>query len=187
MLDIPCIIFAGGKSSRMGEDKALLPFGNFPTLTQFQLHKLRKIVYISCKDSSIFNFEADFIIDTPSKNIYAPTIGFISIFEQLQREKFFVLSVDTPFIDSTIIKKILHADSNNYDATVASVNSQIQPMCGIYHDSMHLKFKSMLKNNTHKLELLLKNSTTNYIEFKDERPFMNLNEPHEYKEALTLV
>ena len=43
MIDIPCVIFAGGKSSRMGEDKALLAFGEFPTLTQFQLNKLQKI------------------------------------------------------------------------------------------------------------------------------------------------
>ncbi|HIP14156.1 MAG TPA: molybdenum cofactor guanylyltransferase, partial [Sulfurimonas autotrophica] len=26
MFDIPCVIFAGGKSSRMGENKTLLPF-----------------------------------------------------------------------------------------------------------------------------------------------------------------
>lgn len=174
----------------MGEDKALLPFGNFPTLTQFQLHKLQKIfttVYISCKDSTIFNFDADFIIDTPSIDIYAPTIGFLSIFEQLEQERIFILSVDTPFIGKKIIEDIFYADSNAYDATVASLNSQIQPMCGIYHDSMYLKFKSMLDNNTHKLGYLLKNSTTNYIEFQDEKSFLNLNEPHQYQEALTLV
>lgn len=43
LLDIPCVIFAGGKSSRMGEDKALLPFGNFKTLTQYQLTRLQKV------------------------------------------------------------------------------------------------------------------------------------------------
>ena len=51
--DIPLIIFAGGKSSRMGEDKALLPFGGYPTLTQFQYIKLRKNfqnIYISAKN-----------------------------------------------------------------------------------------------------------------------------------------
>ncbi|MFY4863348.1 NTP transferase domain-containing protein, partial [Aliarcobacter butzleri] len=25
--EIPCVILSGGKSSRMGEDKSLLPFG----------------------------------------------------------------------------------------------------------------------------------------------------------------
>ncbi|MDQ1268445.1 MAG: molybdenum cofactor guanylyltransferase, partial [Campylobacterota bacterium] len=66
MFDIPCVIFAGGKSSRMGKDKSLLPFGTFDTLTEFQLNRLGKIfknVYISCKEKSKFNFEAEFIED----------------------------------------------------------------------------------------------------------------------------
>ena len=66
MLDIPCVIFAGGKSSRMGEDKALLPFAEFNTLTEFQLTRLKKIfktVYISCKDKTLFEFDANFIED----------------------------------------------------------------------------------------------------------------------------
>ena len=73
MYDIPCVIFAGGKSSRMKKDKSLLPFGGFDTLTQFQLfclQKLFKTVYISCKDKSKFNFEASFIEDLKSDNIF---------------------------------------------------------------------------------------------------------------------
>jgi len=34
------IIFAGGKSSRMGRDKALLPFGGYDTLTEYQYRRL---------------------------------------------------------------------------------------------------------------------------------------------------
>jgi len=66
MFNIPCVIFAGGKSSRMGENKALLPFAGFETLTEYQYTRLSKIfssVYISCKDKSIFSFDANFIED----------------------------------------------------------------------------------------------------------------------------
>ena len=60
-------------------------------------------------------------------------------------------------------------------------------MCGIYHRSLYLEFKDMHKNNNHKLGFLLKNSKTNFIHFKDEKPFLNLNHPHEYQEALALI
>jgi len=190
MLNIPCVIFAGGKSSRMGEDKALLPFSSYKTLTQFQYERLKKIfknVYISCKDKNKFNFDANFIEDIKTDNIYAPTAGFVSIFKKLKDDRLFVLSVDSPFVDENEILQLLYADCQESDATVAKTAFGMQPMCGIYHRSLSSAFEKMLKEDNHKLGLLLKKSQTNFLYFEDEKPFMNLNNPEEYKEALTLI
>ena len=190
MFDIPCVIFAGGKSSRMGEDKALLPFGDFDTLTQFQLSRLSNIfktVYISCKDSSKFDFEASFIEDVKTDSIYAPTAGFIAIFKEIKDESFFALSVDSPFVSEKEIKQLILADTKKSDATIAKTESGMQPMCGIYHHSLESKFLEMLESNNHKLGYLLKSSNTTFVNFNDEKPFLNLNHPHEYEKALTLI
>jgi len=190
MLNIPCVIFAGGKSSRMGEDKALLPFGEFTTLTEFQYARLSKIfttVYISCKDKSKFNFDANFIEDAPTSDIYAPTAGFIAAFEQLQGNRFFVLSVDAPFVDAEIIYKLYNADQESYDATIAQSSHGLEPLCGIYHRSLQAKFVQMQKENTHKLGFLLKNSKTHSISFSSQEKFLNLNHPQEYKQALKII
>ncbi len=190
MLSIPCIIFAGGKSSRMGEDKALLPFGDSPTLTQFQLDKLQKIfkdVYISCKDSSKFNFEANFIYDIPTKSTYAPTTGFLAIYEKLQVDRFFVISVDTPLISKDEILQILKHDSIKSDATIAKTNFGMHPMFGIYHRSLLPSFEKMFHEDNHKLGYLLKNSNTSFVNFSNEDSFLNLNNQDDYKKALTLV
>jgi len=189
MLNIPCVIFAGGKSSRMGEDKSLLPFGSFDTLTQYQLSKLSKIfktVYISCKDKSKFDFEADFIEDVQTDDVFAPTAGFVAIFEKLKTDRFFAISVDAPFISEKEINQILHVDTSEYDATIAKTTYGIQPMCGIYHRSLQNEFVFMLKNDNHRLSQLLKTHKTNIIFFEDEKPFLNLNHPHEYKEAVKI-
>jgi len=189
MIDIPCIIFAGGKSSRMGEDKSLLPFGGFDTLTQFQLYRLQKLfknVYISCKNSDKFCFSADFIEDVTTKS-YAPTAGFVAIFEKLKCEKFFVLSVDAPFVGESIINKLLEEDSIDYDATIAKSGFGMQPMCGIYHKSLEKEFIDMLETDNHKLGYLLKKSKTHYVYFEDEKAFLNLNYPKDYKEAKLLI
>lgn len=190
MYDIPCVIFAGGRSSRMGEDKALLPFGGFDTLTQFQLHKLSKIfnrVYISCKTKDKFDFNANFIEDINTDNIYAPTAGFIAVFESLKCEKFFAISVDTPFVSRDEIEKIIDADTNELDATIAKTASGVQPLCGIYHRTLQNKFIDMVKEDNHKLGFVLKSSKTTFVDFEDEKPFLNLNHPHEYQEALKLL
>ena len=190
MLDIPCVIFAGGKSSRMGEDKALLPFANFTTLTEFQHSRLSKIfssVYISCKDKTKFNFEANYIRDIQTKEIHAPTIGFISVFKELKDDSFFAISVDAPFIDEETILKLISSDSKTVDATVAKTEGGTQPLCGIYHRSLVPSFDKMLKEDTHKLTYLLKNAQTNYVTFKNDDTFLNLNHPHEYEQALRLI
>ena len=190
MISIPCVIFAGGKSSRMGEDKALLPFGSFSTLTEYQLARLSKIfsnVYISCKDKNKFNFDANFIEDVPSQNTYAPTLGFVSAFKYLKTESFFAISVDSPFIDEAIMQTLVDSDENENDATVAKTDRGTQPLCGIYHNSLEEKFQEMQKTDNHKLGFLLKNSRTSYVYFKDEEPFLNLNNPQEYEIALKRI
>lgn len=190
MITIPCVIFAGGRSSRMGADKALLPFGEFSTLTEFQVNKLQKIfthVYVSCKNKNSFDFEANFIEDLQTDTTYAPTSGFIAIFEELKCSRFFALSVDTPFVQKTEIMRLLDDDTDTADATIAILENKMQPMCGIYHASLYSSFKEMLASNQHKLGYLLKHSHTRYVHFQNKRSFLNLNTPQDYQEALTLV
>lgn len=183
----PCVIFAGGKSSRMGEDKALLPFGGFDTLTQYQYERMKKIfskVYISTKNRDKFHFDADFIEDCTNVDVHAPTAGFVAMFDYLEETRVFVLSVDTPFVDERVIDELFKNDSDKLDATIAKSESGMHPMCGIYHRSLEQNFKEMLGNNNHKLGMLLKNSNTKMVNFDDETPFTNLNHPHEYQQAL---
>ena len=119
--------------------------------------------------------------------MFAPTAGFITIYEKLSQDSFFAISVDSPFISENEINKIIKNDTSDVDATIAKTITGIQPMCGIYHRSLENKFIDMLKEENHKLGFLLKSSNTNFVEFSDEKPFLNLNHPHEYTEALKLI
>ena len=174
----------------MGEDKALLPFSSYKTLTEFQYTRLQKIfknVYISCKNSNKFDFEANFIEDRKGEDIYAPTAGFIAAFNLLKTDKIFVLSVDTPFVSKNEIERIISQDEEDISACIAQTKEGIQPLCGIYHRSLEKKFQIMQDENKHKLGFLLKNSQTKYVYFDNKEPFLNLNHPHEYQKALTLI
>lgn len=174
----------------MGEDKALLPFGKFKTLTEFQLSRLSKIfsnVYISCKDKNKFDFQANFLEDDDSINTFAPTAGFISAFKHLKVQRFFAISVDSPFINFDVIQQLINADKPLNDATIAKTQNGLQPLCGIYHRSLEVKFQDMQKDDNHKLGFLLKSSKTEYVQCEDNQVFLNLNSPQDYKEALTLL
>ena len=190
MFDLPCVIFAGGKSSRMGEDKALLPFASYSTLTEYQYTRLSKLftqVYIVTKDSTKFSFEANFIEDDKSVEVFAPTAGFLAVYAAIPNERFFAISVDAPFIDETIITKLISCDNKESDATVAKTPQGIQPLCGIYHRSLEQTFQTMLHENNHKLGLMLQNAKTIYCPFEETSAFLNMNHPEDYEKALTLI
>ncbi len=182
--DLPCILFAGGKSSRMGSDKTLLPFGGYSSLAEYQYRRLQAIfkrVFISTKNSSKFSFKADFIIDTSS--VFAPTAGFSEIFDTIEDDRFFVLGVDMPFVDKSIIEKLFQADTKDADATVAVTKGKTEALCGIYHRSLEQRFKKMLQENRHKLSKLLDEAKTNKVNFQNDKKFYNLNYLHEYQKA----
>lgn len=177
-------IFAGGKSSRMGEDKALLPFGNYDTLTEFQHHRLSTLfqkVYISAKDNK-FDFDCRVIEDTHNES--SPLVGIISIFETLNAEEIFILSVDAPFVNRDTIEKLLSHNAHDLDAIVAQSPSGVQPLCGLYKKSILPLAYAQLEKDSHRLNDLLHLANTLFVKFDDDRPFTNLNYPKEYQEAL---
>lgn len=183
---ISCVIFAGGKSSRMGQDKSLLPFGAYNSLAEYQHQRLSELfenVYISAKENK-FDFDAEIIEDSPTDNLYAPTAGFEAVFKKLEDERVFVLSVDTPFISEEEISLLLKNDSSDLDAVIAKTASGSHPMCGIYHRSLLPSFETMLKEDNHRLGQLLKRAKTEFVMFENEEAFANLNHPHEYEAAL---
>ncbi|NVJ54439.1 MAG: molybdenum cofactor guanylyltransferase MobA [Campylobacteraceae bacterium] len=186
--EIPCVILCGGKSSRMGEDKSLLPFSTSTTLTQYQYEKLKKLfknVYLSSKiDKFDFISKEELLLD--ESKVYSPIAALQSIFEKLNTNKIFIITVDTPLVKLESIKKIIK-ESNNYDITVAKT-SRVHNLCGVFEkDKLQPLVEKMLKEDFHKVGFLLKELSTNYVEFLDEDEFINLNERDEYQRALRII
>ncbi len=183
MIDIPCVIFAGGESKRMKKDKALLPFKSRPSLTLYQYEKFSKDfkkVYISCKTKDKFNFKANFIEDI-KEDIYSPLVAIYSVFLKL-KSSFFAISVDTPFFEMKDFCKLYSHIDENYEI-IAAKTSKIHPLCAIYKIEVFPKVEEALKKEEHKLQTLLKSSKTLYVDFKDENTFLNLNYPKDYEFA----
>lgn len=178
------VIFAGGKSSRMGQDKALLPFGGYNSLAQYQYEKLNQIfesVHISAKNNK-FDFPCQVITDLYTDT--SPLVGLISIFETLKAEAIFVLSVDTPFVDKEIIETLIKHDNKAIDILIAKSPNGIQPLCAIYKKSILPTLKEQYKANDHKLQNLFKKTDIKVVLFKENKAFMNLNYKEDYERAL---
>jgi len=188
MCDIPIVIFSGGKSSRMGKDKALLPFAQYNSLAQYQYERLSKnfkYVYISTKTNK-FDFEANIILDIDYQTS-SPLIALISSLEFLKTDNIFILSVDAPFVDITTIMNIINQHQIKYDASIAKSPYGLEPLCGLYSLKILPIAKQELEKNNHSLRAMLTKAKTQFIEFNQKKIFTNLNYPTDYKQALSLL
>jgi len=183
---IDAVILAGGKSSRMGEDKALLPFRGYNSLAKYQYERLKKLfprVYISTKEPK-FDFEAPLLFDKSSE-ISSPLIALQSILEQLQKP-IFLIAVDMPFVPLSEIQKLLalYQKKPNFDAYIFKSPHGLEPTCAIYTPKTLHTISHMIDQKLHKMNIFLSKINISMVQSKHEKYFTNLNYKEEYQKAL---
>lgn len=186
--EITCVILCGGKSSRMGEDKSLLPFSTSSSLTLYQYNRLKpyfKNIYISSKIDKFDFMDKNMLILDENKDIYSPIIALNTIFNKLPNQKIFIMTVDTPLVSIKSIEKLIE-ESENFDICVAQTE-KIHNLCGVFSTNISSSINNMLQNDIHKVGYLLKNNNTQIIQFPQNDEFLNLNNKDEYFKALDII
>ncbi|MDD2886183.1 MAG: molybdenum cofactor guanylyltransferase MobA [Aliarcobacter sp.] len=186
--EITCVILSGGKSSRMGEDKSLLPFSSYKTLIQYQYERLKpyfKKIYISSKINKFDFLQTDTLILDENQDVFSPILALDSIFNKLTNQKIFIITVDSPFVSIDTISKLIK-ESEDYDICIAQ-SQRTHNLCGVFSSNISKTIKNMIENNIHKIFHLIKNNKYKIIEFPNNNEFMNINNKDEYKESLTYI
>jgi molybdopterin-guanine dinucleotide biosynthesis protein A len=173
----------------MGEDKALLPFRQTPTLTQYQYNKLSKLfknVYLSSKNNKFDFINDDKIIFDNLQNNSSPMIALDSIFDFIKNDKVFIITVDTPLVEEDTIKKLIES-SEHYDVTIAKDSDKTHNLCGVFSKQLSNKIKELIHDDIHKINFLIKRySKYKEVLFKNESQFININEYKDYQKALNI-
>ena len=178
MISSPCIILCGGKSSRMGEDKAFLKIEN-QTLIEYQAQKMNKIfqnVYVSAK-KPIPNIK-NMILDTEVVN--SPLHAIKTILSKFENTHVFILAVDVPNISQANID-LLYQNIKNHDIVSPKIDNMSEPLCSFYSTSIIDTVNTNIKNKDYKLKSLLAKVNTKYISFKDKKEFININTKEDYE------
>jgi len=130
--DITGIILAGGKSSRMGENKALLPF-NGKTIIESISERVRSVfknvmlITNQPDDYSFLNMET-------FQDIYfgrGPLAGIHSGLMNSKTEKNFIISCDIPLVNKDIINFLVNYQTKQ-PITVLQADGFVQHLCGVY-------------------------------------------------------
>ena len=186
--EITCVILSGGKSSRMGEDKSLLPFSTSKTLIEYQYQRLKpyfKDIYISSKTDKFDFIDKIFLILDENKDIYSPILALDTIFDKLKNQKIFIITVDTPLVTIESISELIN-ESKNYDICIAQTE-KTHNLCGVFSSNISLSIKSMINNNIHKINYLIKNNKYIILDFPNNIEFTNINNKCEYENVLYYI
>lgn len=183
--EITCVILSGGKSSRMGEDKSLLPFSSSKTLIEYQYNRLKpyfKNIYISSKVDKFDFLEKECLILDENKDVFSPILALDTIFKKFQNQKIFIITVDTPFVSIDTISKLIE-ESKDCDICIAQTE-KTHNLCGVFSSNISLTIKTMIENDIHKIWFLIKNNIYKIIELPNNNEFLNINHRDDYEIAL---
>jgi molybdenum cofactor guanylyltransferase len=188
LYEITCVILCGGKSSRMGEDKSLLPFASSKSLTQYQYDRLKphfKNIYLSSKVNKFDFVNENEIIFDENKDIFSPILALQTIFKIINNQKVFIITVDTPFVSVESISKLVQ-ESKDVDICVAKTE-KIHNLCGVFSSNISESINTMIESDIHKIGYLLRNNNTLLIDFPNDDEFMNINNKDDYLNSLYFI
>lgn len=180
-----CVILAGGKSSRMGRDKTLLPFAKEPSMTHFLVQKMQRIfkhVYVSTKEQK-FNPPLEILMD--ETNDFSPMLALYSVLKRFN-ESVFIVPADMPFVSYKCITQLAKF-KDEFDIVVAKDKDYKHSLCGFFSPKIAKFTKELYEKKEHKIGLLFNFCKYKYVEFDDCEQFMNINNPDEYKRALNEI
>jgi molybdopterin-guanine dinucleotide biosynthesis protein A len=139
LLSNTAIILAGGSSTRLGQDKALLKLGKKP-LVRHVLDSVRGLVDETILVVSSPAQETDYqkyaLPDTriavDKRDMRTPLVGALTGFESAHGEYSLVLPCDVPFVSQSILSLLLDLSLNKNAVIPRWPNGHMEPLQAVY-------------------------------------------------------
>jgi len=191
MADAAAVILVGGKSSRMGRAKALLPFDNEPLIAHV-VRRLKswfpEIIVVAAPDQELPELSAVLVRDEIAYQ--GPVSGIYHGLKAATQNVCFVTSCDAPFLNFELIDHLLEQISD-YDVVVPFWEGRFQPLHAIYRTSVVPLLKEQLERGELRPIFLFDKVRTRKIQEEEIRwldpdglSFLNMNSPADYEIAL---
>ena len=131
-MKMSAVILAGGKSSRMGQDKAFLKIGN-RTIVEYQLQRLSPLFEELLLSTNLPEKFAHLGLETVQDFIpdRGPLVGIYSSLLKARYSHLFAIACDMPFISPGLIT-YMKEDCKDYDVTVPETERGLEPLHAIY-------------------------------------------------------
>jgi molybdenum cofactor guanylyltransferase len=185
-MTISAVLLAGGKSRRMGRDKASITFRSKP-LWKNQLELLRRLefkeIVVSARSDPPWRpADVEFVPDKqPSRG---PLSGIAAALSRTKSDYLFALAIDTPFMTEAYLRSLC-ARIGNGRGVVPMIEDRAEPLVAIYPRDAEREFASALSGNDFSLQPLVRTLIEAgklrpiKVSTKERALFRNLNEPQD--------
>jgi molybdopterin-guanine dinucleotide biosynthesis protein A len=188
------IVLCGGKSSRMGTSKALLPFGP-ETMLQRVVRLLREvvapIVVVAASDQELPGLPADVIVTRDEQQGRGPLEGLRAGLKALPADvdAAYVTSCDVPLLEIGFVRQMLDL-ARGHDIAVMEIDGFTHPLSAIYRRTTLPDVERLLAQDRLRPAFLFDAVKTRRVR-PDEitadpnlRTLRNLNTREDYERAL---
>ena len=177
---------AGGRSTRMGQDKALVEFRGAPMIEHMStaVAGAGLEALIVGRNDAVSGLRA--VDDLPNIG-GGPSVGLLSAFEASPPSDIFLVAVDQPLLRSATIKSLLDVPG---DIVVPMAGGHPQVTCALYRHAVHTTLADLVGTGVLKLRRLLDAVDTTYVEERtwstwgeDGRSWLSLDTPQAVRDA----
>ena len=182
------IILAGGASSRMGSNKALLKVDGLPMITR----AYRTLATLFHEVIIVTNSPLDYDF-LPCRTVpdiypgYGSVAGLHSALSNSNSAHTFVTACDLPFLDPAIIRLLCDLRAEGYDAVVPVSEGGQEPLHAVYSSACKDVFEDAIGKGERKILDILSQMNIRQVTVGDVQniggnaaSFENINTPEEY-------
>ncbi|HVJ49750.1 MAG TPA: molybdenum cofactor guanylyltransferase [Desulfitobacterium sp.] len=187
ILEMTGILLAGGKSSRMGKNKAFLEVNGKP-LIERNLELLKSIfteVFISSNTPELYNCYREKVVQDRYPGS-GPLGGLHACLEEVRTEYAFFVACDIPMLDPELIR-FMASLTEAYECVVPQTEDGLHPLFAFYNKSCLLRIEEFLQAGHFKVIDLIPQLSVRYVQEKELARFgdprlllCNVNTPEEW-------
>ena len=190
--DITLLVAAGGKSTRMGQDKRFLPLDGEPLLAR-TLRKGRAAGFHSIvlaaegtrEDLTTLAAEYGAMLVADEIPAQGPAAAIAAGLPAAETEWSLVLSGDMPFYDFELVRTLLPYANGDTQVILPTLSGYWQPLAALYRRDAGATFAAAIARGDRKLGIILRELAVCEVPLTvDVGLFFNVNTPAAYRLAL---
>ena len=189
-MKIGCAILAGGKSSRMGTDKALLEINgkNFIDILCEELDCFEEKIIARGNRSEIAAVSWEIISDIYPER--GPMGGLHAVLAACSSDAMCCVSCDMPFLQISLVNELCEYLKDGIDAVIAvTTDGRKHPLCGVYRKSVLPILEEQILSDNNRMMAALDKMNVEYVclDSKNSQQLKNINTPEDYNDVVDLV